>query len=131
MDPDILVAATNVLKAYVGELEGLEICLHSESKERREYAMCARISRQESRRFICAFLELEKLMLPRGRLRIRGLEGHEELEEMWREVSRGWWVGFERRDRTQRGSRRERGRAEKGKGKGKKDASGDGNSGEW
>jgi hypothetical protein len=120
MDADILVSATNVLKAYVGNLEGLEICLHSESQEGREYAMCARISRQEARRFICAFLELEKLLLPRGRLRIRGLEGHEELEEMWRGVSRGWWVGCEGRDRAGREGRRER-RA----GKGKKDASGD------
>ncbi|APA12673.1 predicted protein [Sclerotinia sclerotiorum 1980 UF-70] len=90
MDPDILASAITVLKPFINHLEGLEInlaCSTSSSKSNH----LGKGSRQESRRFICCFVELEGLLIEGARLKIRGLESMEELRNMWCDVRRKWW----------------------------------------
>ncbi|KAF7921661.1 uncharacterized protein EAE98_008508 [Botrytis deweyae] len=101
MDPDILASAITVLKPFVGKLSGLEILLVSSSDAVAGSRYMWNGSRQEARRFICCFAELEEWLVEGARLEIKGLGGFGELEDMWWDVRRKWWriggrVGGER-----------------------------------
>ncbi|CAD6441309.1 5275ede2-753c-4ad1-b383-d3a435a1e404 [Sclerotinia trifoliorum] len=90
MDPDVLASAITVIKPFINHLEGLEINLASSTSSSR-FNHLGKSSRQESRRFICCFVELEGLLVEGARLKIRGLENMEELGNMWWDVRRKWW----------------------------------------
>ncbi|KAF7866715.1 hypothetical protein EAF04_005557 [Stromatinia cepivora] len=90
MDPDILASAITVLKPFIDHLEGLEINLTTSKSSTRSNNL-GKGSRQEARRFICCFVELEGLLVEGARLKIRGLENLEDLGNMWWDVRRKWW----------------------------------------
>ncbi|KAJ8057997.1 hypothetical protein OCU04_013170 [Sclerotinia nivalis] len=90
MEPDILASAITVLKPFIDHLEGLEIDLTSSTSSTKS-SYLGKGSRQEARRFICCFVELEGLLVEGARLKIRGLENLEELGNMWWDVRRKWW----------------------------------------
>ncbi|TGO46583.1 hypothetical protein BOTNAR_0578g00030 [Botryotinia narcissicola] len=91
MDPDILASAITVLKPFVSKLSGLEILLVSSSDVVGRARDMRNGSRQEARRFICCFMELEEWLVEGARLEIKGLGNFGELEDMWWDVRRKWW----------------------------------------
>ncbi|TGO10492.1 hypothetical protein BTUL_0134g00440 [Botrytis tulipae] len=91
MDPDILASAITVLKPFVSKLSGLEILLVSSSDAVGRAGDMRNGSRQEARRFICCFAELEEWLVEGARLEIKGLGKFGELEDMWWDVRRKWW----------------------------------------
>ncbi|TGO31869.1 hypothetical protein BHYA_0392g00030 [Botrytis hyacinthi] len=91
MDPDILAAAITVLKPFVSKLSGLEIVLVSSSDAVGRPRFVWKGSRQEARRFICCFVELEEWLREGTRLEIKGLGNFGEVEDMWWDVRRKWW----------------------------------------
>ncbi|TEY68517.1 hypothetical protein BOTCAL_0118g00150 [Botryotinia calthae] len=90
MDPDILASAITVLKPFISKLSGLEVLLVSSNSVFRSSDMWNG-SRQEARRFICCFAELEEWLVEGARLKIEGLGEFGELEDMWWDVRRKWW----------------------------------------
>ncbi|KAF5872190.1 uncharacterized protein Bfra_005544 [Botrytis fragariae] len=91
MDPDILASAITVLKPFVSKLAGLEVLLVSSSDSVFKSRYVWNGSRQEARRFICCFAELEEWLVEGARLEIKGLGKFGELEDMWWDVRRKWW----------------------------------------
>lgn len=90
MDPDILASAITVLKPFISKLSGLEVLLVSSNSLLRPIDMWNG-SRQEARRFICCFSELEEWLVEGVRLKVKGLKEFGELEDMWWDVRRKWW----------------------------------------
>ncbi|ESZ92712.1 hypothetical protein SBOR_6877 [Sclerotinia borealis F-4128] len=95
MDPDILASVITVLKPFLGQLEGLEVNIASSSPSDGSKNSRKTLSRQEARRFVCCFVELEKMLVGGARLKIGGLEGLDELVNMWWDVRRKWWMGVQ------------------------------------
>ncbi|KAF7947422.1 hypothetical protein EAE96_008510 [Botrytis aclada] len=94
MDPDLLASAITVLKPFVSELSGLEVLLvsgNSGGKSSLRGVWNGSISRQEARRLICCFVELEEWLREGARLKIEGLGAFGDLEDMWWDVRRKWW----------------------------------------
>ncbi|TGO90595.1 hypothetical protein BPOR_0058g00140 [Botrytis porri] len=101
MDADILASVITVLKPFISKLSGLEILLVSSANSIGRSKGMWKGSRQEARRFICCFVELEEWLVEGARLEIKGLGKFGELEGMWWDVRRRWWriggrVGDER-----------------------------------
>ncbi|TGO21155.1 hypothetical protein BPAE_0237g00120 [Botrytis paeoniae] len=91
MDPDVLASAITVLKPFISKLSGLEVLLVSSSDSVFKSNYMRNGSRQEARRFICCFAELEEWLVEGTRLKIKGLGNVGELEDMWWDVRRKWW----------------------------------------
>ncbi|TGO44623.1 hypothetical protein BCON_0486g00030 [Botryotinia convoluta] len=91
MDPDILASAITVLKPFISKLSGLEVLIVSSSDCIVRSRSMWNGSRQEARRFICCFAELEEWLVEGARLEIKGLGKFGELEDMWWDVRRKWW----------------------------------------
>lgn len=88
INPESLASAINILKKYAHNLLGAQVDLYIPGRPELQIT-----DKEEIRKLVHCFGELEKLLPDKERLQVLGLEFYPKLKKGWGAARRPWWVG--------------------------------------